>query len=127
MSVHFIQMLENGTLEEVENPESGYYSRLFQVQKVPRWRLVIEMETVLPVLRAIRKADKIFSVDLKDYLQIQIHLESPTYLWVTLNRKVFQFRVTCFGLSSGLHEGVPSDISGLIGGRSVCSAIWTID
>ena len=76
------KMLEKGTLELVDHPDPGFYSRLFLVQKVTGgWHPVIdllslngfitltkfkmEMVMVSPILWSIRKGDFMFSVDPK--------------------------------------------------------------
>ena len=97
-------------------PSPGYYSRLFVVWKVTgSWRPVIDlsllncfvqptrlrMDTNQLVLRALRRDDWMFSINLKDaYLQVPVHPDSCRYLRFVENGQVFQFRALCFGLST---------------------------
>ena len=51
-----------------------------------------QIETVASVLRAIRKGDWMFSIDLKDeYFQIPVHPESRPFLRFCLEGQVYQF------------------------------------
>ena len=53
------------------------------------------------VLDSFRKEDIMFLLDLKDsYFWILILLDYHPYLWIALNRKVFQFKALCFSLST---------------------------
>ena len=73
-------------LEIVPDPGSGFYSRLFLVEKASGgWRPVIDLsplnefvrQTTASVLLSVRKGDFLASVDLKDaYFQIPIHHSS---------------------------------------------------
>ena len=81
-----------GALEIVPDPDPGFYSRLFLVEKVSGgWRPVIDfsplnefirqtpfkMETAASVLLSVGEGDFLASVDLKDsYCQIPIHHSS---------------------------------------------------
>ena len=110
------KMLQKGALEAVQDPDPGFYSRLFLVTKATGgWRPVIDlsplnkfiqltpfkMETVATVLASIRKGDFLASIDLKDaYFQIPIHADSRKYLRFVAKKQVFQFKVLCFGISS---------------------------
>ena len=74
-------MLEKGAVEVVLDPDPGFYSRLFLVEKATGgWRPVIDlsplnkfipltsfkMETVATVLASIRIGDFLASIDLRD-------------------------------------------------------------
>ena len=85
-------MMAKGVLEIVSDPDPGFYSRLFLVEKSSGgWRPVIDlsplnefvhqtpfrMETPNSVLLAVRKNDFLASIDLKDaYFQIPVHPSS---------------------------------------------------
>ena len=95
---------------------SGFYSRLFLVQKASgSWRPIIDlstlndyitsshfhMETPQSVLRSIRPGDWMVSLDLQDaYLQVPVHHDSRRYLRFVVAGKSYQFRVLCFGLTT---------------------------
>ena len=95
---------------------TGFYSRLFVVQKDSgAWRPIIDlstlntyitsqrfhMETPQSVLRSIRPGDWMISLDLQDAsLQDPIHPESRWYLRFTMGGVSYQFRVLCFGLTT---------------------------
>ena len=109
-------MMAKGVLEIVSDPDPGFYSRLFLVEKSSgSWRPVIDlsplnefvrqtpfrMETPNSVLLAVRKDDFLASIDLKDaYFQIPVHPSSRTLLRFISNGTVYQFRALCFGLST---------------------------
>ena len=89
-------MLTKGVLEIVPEPDPGFYSRLFLVEKSSGgWRPVIDLsplnqfvrqtpfrtETPSSVLLAVRKGDFLASIDLKDaYFQIPVHPSSRKLL-----------------------------------------------
>ena len=95
----------------------GFYSRLFLVQKASgSWSPIIDlstlndyitsshfhMETPQSVLRSIRPGDWMISLDLQDaYLQVPVHHDSRRYLRFVVAGKSYQFRVLCFGLTTG--------------------------
>ena len=95
---------------------SGETTRIFVVQKDSgSWRPIIDlstlntfivsqrfhMETPQSVLRSIRQADWMISLDLQDaYLQVPIHPESRRYIRFTMGGVPYQFRVLCFGLTT---------------------------
>ena len=111
-------MLLKGDVEIVQQLGPGFYSCLFQVQKVTGgWRSVIDllslnnfvtisrfwMETVSSVLASVRRGGWMFSVDLQDaYFQIPFHQESRPYLRFCIEGCVYQFKVLCFALSMAL-------------------------
>ena len=108
--------LLKGAVELVEQPEPGFYSQLFLVEKVTGgWRPVInllslnnfvtttkfKMENVASVLESVRRGDWMFSINLQDtYFQIPVHQESFPYLRFCLEGRVYQFKALCFGLST---------------------------
>ena len=60
-----------------------------------------KMETSQPVLRAVRREDWMFSINLKDaYLQVPIHPDSCCYLWFVADSQVHHVKALCFGLST---------------------------
>ena len=85
-------MVMKGALEIVPDPDPGFYSCLFLVEKVSGgWRPVIDLsplnefirqtpfkiETAASVLLSVGEGDFLASVDLKDaYCQIPIHHSS---------------------------------------------------
>ena len=95
---------------------SGETTRIFVVQKDSgSWRPIIDlstlntfivsqrfhMETPQSVLRSIRQADWMISLDLQDaYLQVPIHPESRRYIRFIMGGVPCQFRVLCFGLTT---------------------------
>ena len=107
-------MLDKGALEIAQDPGSGFYSRLFLVEKASGgWRPVIDlshlnefvqltpfkMETAASVLLSVREGDFLASLDLKDaYFQTPIHPSSRKLLRFTSEGTVYQFRALCFGL-----------------------------
>ena len=109
-------MMTKGVLEIVSDPDPGFYSRLFLVEKSSGgWRPVIDLsplnkfiqqtpfriETSNSVLLAVRKNDFLASIDLKDaYFQIPAHPSSRMLLRFVSNDTVYQFKVLCFGLST---------------------------
>ena len=109
-------VMAKGVLEIVSDPDPGFYSRLFLVEKaLGGWRPVIDlsplnefvhqtlfrMETPNSVLLAVRKNDFLLSIDLKDaYFQIPVHPSSRKLLRFVSNDTVYQFRAVCFGLST---------------------------
>ena len=109
-------MLAKGALEIARDPGTGFYSRLFLVEKVSGgWRPVIDlshlnefihltrfkMETVASLLVSVREGDFLASLDLKDaYFQIPIHRSSRKLLRFTSEGTVYQFQALCFGLST---------------------------
>ena len=111
----FLDLLQKRAIEQAPQTP-GFYSRLFVVQKDSgSWRPIIDlstlntfivsqrfhMETPQSVLRSIRQADWMISLDLQDaYLQVPIHPESRRYLRFTMGGVPYQFRVLCFGLTT---------------------------
>ena len=99
---------DQGVLEVVTDPDPGFYSRLFLVEKSSGgWRPVIDllplnefvrqtpfrMETPNSVLLVVRKDDFLASIDLKDaYFQILVHPSSRKLLCFVSNGTVYQFR-----------------------------------
>ena len=119
-------MLLKGATEIVSDPGPGFYSRLFLVEKATGgWRPVIDlsplnrfirltpfkMETVASVLASIREDDFMASIDLRDaYFQIPIHRLSRKWLRF-LSGGVVQgpvLRTIC--LTTGVHQGIRSDL-----------------
>ena len=110
-----VMLVEKGAVEPAP-PSSGFYSRMFVVQKASgSWRPIIDlsflnqfimktkfrMETVQSVLGSIRRNDWMFSIDLKDaYLQVPMHSSSRRYLRFVTPAGVFQFKALCFGLTT---------------------------
>ena len=110
------EMLVKNAIEEVSGQEPGYYNRLFLVQKASgAWRPVLDvsklnkyvtktkfsMETIQSVLSSIQQGDWMISMDMKDaYFHVPIHQASRPYLRFMFNRKVYQFKALCFGLST---------------------------
>ena len=108
-------MMTKGVLEIVSDPDPGFYSHLFLVEKSSGgWRPVIDfsllnefvqqtpfrMETPNSVLLTVRKNDFLVSIDLKDtYFQIPVHPSSRKLLRFVSNDTVYQFKALCFGLS----------------------------
>ena len=111
-------MMTKGVLETVSDPDPGFYSRLFLVEKSSGgWRPVIDLsplnefvqqtlfrlETPNSVLLTVRKNDFLASIDLKDgYFQIPVHPSSRKLLRFVSNDTVYQFNSLCFGLSTAL-------------------------
>ena len=109
-------MITKGVLETVSDPDPGFYSRLFLVEKSSGgWRPVIDlsplnefiqqtpfrMETPNSVLLPVRKKDFLASIGLKDsYFQIPVHPSSRKLLCFVSNDRVYQFKSLCFGLST---------------------------
>ena len=109
-------MLAKGALEIARDPGTGFYSRLFLVEKATGgWRPVIDlshlndfvqltpfkMETVASVLLSVREGDFLAYLDLKDaYFQIPIHGSSRKLLRFMSEGTVYQFKALCFGLST---------------------------
>ena len=109
-------MLAKGALEIARDPDPGFYSRLFLVEKATGgWRPVIDlshlndfvqltsfkMETVASVLLSVREGDFLASLDLKDaYFQIPIHGSSRKLLRFMSEGTVYQFKALCFVLST---------------------------
>ena len=109
-------MMTKGVLETVSDPDPGFYSRLFLVEKSSGgWRPVIDlsplnefvqqtlfrMETPNSVLLTVRKNNFLASIDLKDaYFQILVHPSSRKLLRFVSNDMVYQFKSLCFGLST---------------------------
>ena len=109
-------MMTKGVLEIVSDPDPGFYSRLFLVEKSSGgWRPVIDlsplnelvqqtpsrMETPNSVLLTVRKNDFLASIDLKDaYFQIPVHPSSRKLLRFISNDTVYQFKALCFGMST---------------------------
>ena len=105
--------MAKGVLEVVTDPDPGFYSHLFLVEKSSGgWRPVIDlspmnefvrqtpfrMETPSSVLLAVRKEDFLASIDLKDaYFQILVHRSSRKLLRFVSNGTAYQFRALCFG------------------------------
>ena len=108
-------LLRKGAVEPAPQ-SSGFYSRLFLVQKASgSWRPIIDlstqndfitsshfhMETPQSVLRSIRLGDWMISLDLQDaYLQVPVHHDSRRYLRFVVAGKSYQFRVLCFDLTT---------------------------
>ena len=124
-------MMTKGVLEIVSDPDLGFYSRLFLVEKFSDgWRPVIDlsplnefihqtpfrMETPNSILLAVRKNDFLASIDLKDaYFQIPVHPSSRKLLCFVSNDTVYQFKALCFRGSLGLGSllrGPPATIPG---------------
>ena len=111
----FQDLLHKQAIEQAPQT-SGFYSRLFVVQKDSgAWRPIIDlstlntyiasqrfhMETPQSVLCSIRQGDWMISLDLQDaYLQVPINPESRRYLRFTMGGVPYQFRVLCFGLTT---------------------------
>ena len=109
-------MLEKGAIEEVQAKEPAFYNRLFLVPKPSgKWRPVLDvsrlnkfvqktrfsMETPQTVQEAIREGDWMISLDMSDaYFHVPIHPQSRRYLRFVFNKKIYQFKVLCFGLST---------------------------
>ena len=109
-------MVTKGVLEIVPDPDPGFYSRLFLVEKASGgWRPVIDlsplnefvqqtpfkMETPNSVLLTVRKNDFLASIDLRNaYFQILVHPSSRKLLRFVSNDTVYQFKAICFGLST---------------------------
>ena len=109
-------MLAKGALEIARDPDPGFSSRLFLVEKASgSWRPVIDLshlnefvqltpfktEAVASVLLSVREGDFLASLDLKDvYFQIPIHPSSRKLLRFTSEGTVYQFRALCFRLST---------------------------
>ena len=98
-------------------PQSlGFFSRLFLVQEASgSWRPIIDlltlfdyvtsshfyMETPQSVLRSIRPGDWMVFLDLQDVcLQVPVHHDSRRYLRFVVEKRTYQFRVLCFGLTT---------------------------
>ena len=108
-------LLQKGAVEPAPQ-SSGFYSRLFLVQKASgSWRPIIDLsilngyitkshfhiETPQSVLRSIRPGDWMVSLDLQDaYLQVPVHRDSHRYLRFVIEGRTYQFRVLCFGLTT---------------------------
>ena len=61
----------------------------------------LKMETVSSVLGSIKKGDFLFLIDHEGTcFQILIHLDCQPFLWITLERKVYQVKALCFDLST---------------------------
>ena len=99
-------MLSKDALEIVLDPDPGFYSRLFLVEKVMGgWRPVIDlshlnefvrqtpfkMETVASVLLSVREGDFLASIVLKSSRKLLRFLSEGT---------VYQLKALCFGLST---------------------------
>ena len=109
-------MMTKGALEIIPDPDHGFYSRLFLVEKSSGgWRPIIDlsplnefvrqtpfrMEVPASVLLAVRKDYFLASIDLKDaYFQIPVHPFSRKLLCFLSNGTVYQFKALCFGLST---------------------------
>ena len=109
-------MLAKGVLEITREWGPGFYSRLFQVEKVsgglgPMIDLShlnefvhltrFKMETVASVLLSVREGDFLASLDLKDtYFQIPIRPSSRELLRFTSEGTAYQFQALCFSLST---------------------------
>ena len=116
LAQEILKMMDKGALEIVRDPDPGFYSRLFLVEKVTGgWRPVIDlsrlnvlirqtpfkMETMATTMASVREGDFLASVDLKDaYFQIPVHQESRKFLRFFVGGVVYQFKVLCFGLST---------------------------
>ena len=108
--------MAKGVLEIIPDPDPGFYSCLFLVEKSSGgWRPVIDlsplnefvrqtpfrMETPNSVLLAVSKDDFLASIDLKDtYFQIPVHPSSRKLLCFVSNDAVYQYKALCFGLST---------------------------
>ena len=109
-------MISKGAMERVADPDPGFYSRLFLMEKASGgWRPMIDlsplnefarqtlfrMETASSVLLSAREGDFLVSIDLKDaYFQIPVHHSSRKWLCFVSEGSVLQFRVLCFRLST---------------------------
>ena len=85
-------MISKGALERVADPDPGFYSRFFLVEKASGgWRPVIDlsplnefvrqtpfrMETASSALLSVRVGDFLASINLKDaYFQVPVHHSS---------------------------------------------------
>ena len=109
------KMLSKDALEIILDPDPGFYSRLFLVEKVMGgWRPVIDLspERVCSpnsvqdedsrLCASVRqRGDFLASIDLKDmYFQIPVHQSSRKLLRFLLEGTVCQFKALCFGLST---------------------------
>ena len=110
------ELEEKEAIEIVKSQTPGFYNRLFLVPKPGgKWRPVLDvsklnkfvvktkfsMETSQTVREAIRKADWMVSLDMKDaYFHVPIHPLSRRYLRFIFNNKTYQFKAMCFGLST---------------------------
>ena len=104
-----------GAVEQVPNPSSGFYGRLFCVPKASGgWRPVLDlsvlnkflverpfqMETTQSIRQAVKQGDWASSIDLTDaYFHVRIHPRCRRFLRFTWQGKTYQFKVLPFGLS----------------------------
>lgn len=122
-------LLMKGAIEEVRNRTSqGFYSRLFVVPKHSGgWRPVIDlstlnrylvihhfkMETPETVRLSLRQGQWSTSIDLTDaYLHLTVHPRFRKYLRFHVGGKIYQFKVTPFGLATipGLFTSIVKEI-----------------
>ena len=108
-------LLQKWAVERVQNPRTGFYSRIFLVpKKNGKLRPVIDlsllnlyikkqsfkMETVKSVRESILNNDWAVSIDLTDaYLHIPIHPQSGKYLRFVHEDQIFQLTALPFGMS----------------------------
>ena len=109
-------MLSKDALEIVLDPDPGFYSCLFLVEKMMGgWRPMIdlshlnrfvrqtpfEMETIASVRLSVREGDFLASIDLKDaYFQIPGHQSSRKLLRFLSEETICHFKALCVGLST---------------------------
>ena len=109
-------MLQKNVITEVPPNSPGFYSNVFLVEKASGGlRPVIDLKnlnshihaphfrmfTTNSVLRAVRKGDYAFKIDLQDvYFHVPIHPSSRKCLRFAFENKVYQFRVLPFGLNT---------------------------
>ena len=136
LEAELLALEQKGALE-VASTSPGYYSRMFVVTKATGgWRPIIDlsllnkyvtvskfrMETVQSVLTSIRRGDWMISIDLKDaYLQVPVHPDSRKFLRFATPRKIFQFKVLCFGLTTApqVFTRVMAPVSALLHAQGV--------
>ena len=82
-----------------------------------------KMEMVSLLLGSIKKGDMKFLIDLDTCSQIPIHPDSRLFLQISLNGKVFQFKV-CFSLSTA--PQVFTRVFFLVPERAYWMGIWLL-
>ena len=108
-----MDLLSKGALEEVLDPDPGYYSLIFLVKKksgemrpvtdlsnlnqyleIPRFK----METTRTIFQSLKIGQWVTSIDLKDaYLHIPVHPKFRKYLRIAYQDRVYQFKALPFG------------------------------